>query len=263
MKKASGRTGGRVRGWGWCGLLAAIGLLSGCAATSVLSFAYEQANEGECVSAGCAAKAVLAHAIDKVTEGDPTPCRRLNTVERALSPRCGAYQPGSLLTKDVTASGLPRCPLTLAARDAAFWPMLPELLSKGAAPEACDTPPLVALAQASPCPDFSRASPEALGALRWLAQADAHAIHHDVVRMLSCPAARSYNRRTRLNSCPSSASTAGRKSIRNSRRAPTAGSRSPISSENTSSILSMVSTRFFPASASAGWARSTRSSTFI
>lgn len=190
MKKTSGRTGGRVRGWGWCGLLAAIGLLSGCAATSVLSFAYEQANEGECVSAGCAAKAVLAHAIDKVTEGDPTPCRRLNTVERALSPRCGAYQPGSLLTKDVTASGLPRCPLTLAARDAAFWPMLPELLSKGAAPEACDTPPLVALAQASPCPDFSRASPEALGALRWLAQADAHAIHHDVVRMLSCPAAR-------------------------------------------------------------------------
>jgi hypothetical protein len=29
-----------------------------------------------------------------------------------------------------------------------------------------------------------------LNALRWLAEADARAIHHDVVRMLSCPAAR-------------------------------------------------------------------------
>jgi hypothetical protein len=95
------------------------------------------------------------------------------------------------LTKDVTASGLPRCPLTLATRDATFWPMLPELLSKGAAPESCETPPLVALAQTAPCPDFSRASPQSRIALRWLAEADARAIHHDVVRMLSCPSARS------------------------------------------------------------------------
>lgn len=172
------------------GAMAVAGLFSGCAATSVLSFAYEQANEGQCVSASCAATAVIRHAIDKATEGDPTPCHRLNSVERALNARCGVYQPGTLLTKDVTASGLPRCPLTLAARDPKLWPMLPELLSKGAAPESCDEAPLVALAHASPCPDFSAATPASLQSLRWLAEADAHAIHHDVVRMLSCPSAR-------------------------------------------------------------------------
>jgi hypothetical protein len=174
----------------WLGLGAIAALTSGCAATSVLTFAYEQANEGQCISAGCAAVAVLGHALDKVTEGDPTPCHRLNSVERALNARCGDYRPGSLLTKDVMASGLPRCPLTLAARDPQHWPMLPELLAKGALPESCDQPPLVALAQALPCPDFAAASPESLTALRWLAEADARAIHHDVVRMLSCPKAR-------------------------------------------------------------------------
>lgn len=189
MTRESGRRGR----WRWvrgAALLAAIGLLSGCAATSVITFAYEQANEGECLSAGCAAKAVLKHALDKATEGDPTPCHRMNTVERALSTRCGPYQAGTLLTKDVTASGLPQCPLTLAARDPALWPALPELLSKGASPEACDTPPLVALAQASPCPDFELATAESRDALRWLAEADARTIHHDAVRMLSCPSAR-------------------------------------------------------------------------
>jgi hypothetical protein len=134
---------------------------------------------------------MLSYALDKATEGDPTPCRRLNTVERALSGRCGAYEPGSLLTKDVTASGLPRCPLALAARDATLWPVLPELIEKGGAPERCAESPLVALAQASPCPDFGAASAESLAALRWLAVVDARAVHHDVVRMLSCPAARS------------------------------------------------------------------------
>jgi hypothetical protein len=166
-------------------------LTGGCAATSVLTFAYEQANGGECISPGCAAGAMLSYALDKATEGDPTPCRRLNTVERALSGRCGAYEPGSLLTKDVTASGLPRCPLALAARDATLWPVLPELIEKGGAPERCAESPLVALAQASPCPDFGAASAESLAALRWLAVVDARAVHHDVVRMLSCPAARS------------------------------------------------------------------------
>ena len=171
-------------------LLAAIGLLSGCAATSVLAFAYEQSNEGQCISAGCAATAVLMHTLDKITEGDPAPCHKLNSVERALDARCGEYEPGSLATKDVTASGLPVCPLTLAARDPQFWPLLPELLSRGATPEACAVSPLAALAQAKPCPDFSRASPASLQAMRWLAQADAPAIQHDVVRMLSCPSAR-------------------------------------------------------------------------
>lgn len=174
-------------------------LMSGCAATSVASFAYERANQGECISAGCAAAAVLSYALDKATEGDPTPCHKLNSVERAMSNRCGVYQPGSLLTKDVTASGLPRCPLNMAARDPKLWPMLPELLSKGAAPENCDQPPLVVLAQAIPCPDFAAASAESLRSLRWLAENDTRAVHHDVVRMLSCPSARSVGLNTVLD----------------------------------------------------------------
>jgi hypothetical protein len=174
-------------------------LMSGCAATSVATFAYEQANKGECISAGCAAAAMLTYVVDKATEGDPTPCHKMNSVERALSNRCGVYQPGSLLTKDVTASGLPRCPLSMAARDPKHWAMLPELLSKGAAPEVCDQPPLVALAQANPCPDFSAAPGESLKSLRWLAENDTRAVHHDVVRMLSCPSARTAGLNTVLD----------------------------------------------------------------
>ena len=84
------------RRWGGAAaLLTALGLLSGCAATTLIGFAYEQAHEGQCVSAGCAAAAVLRHALDKATEGDPAPCRRLNSVERALSPRCGPMRPVS------------------------------------------------------------------------------------------------------------------------------------------------------------------------
>ena len=170
-------------------------LAAGCSApASLLVFAVEQGSstsqDPTCISAGCAAAAVIQHAYDKYTEGDPVPCRKLNSVARALSGRCGAAPPGSLLTKDVTRSGLPRCPLSLAARDARFWPLLPELLSKGAQPEACEEPPLVALAEAQPCPNFGAASAESLQALRWLAVADARSVNHDVMRMLSCPAAR-------------------------------------------------------------------------
>ena len=80
-------------------------MCAGCAATSLLSFAYEQSPEGKgnCVSAGCAATAVLGHVYDKLTEGGPTPCRKLNSVERALSGRCGAYEPGHLLAQDIKA----------------------------------------------------------------------------------------------------------------------------------------------------------------
>ena len=142
------------------------------------------------LAGGCTTAIVVAHVHGQITEGDPTPCVRLNSVERALSPRCGAFVAGSLQPRDVAASGLPRCPLTLAARDPQFWPVLPELLARGAAPEACAEAPLVALAQAAPCPDFSAASPAALQALRFLAEADTRAIQHDAVRMLSCPGAR-------------------------------------------------------------------------
>jgi len=142
------------------------------------------------LASGCTTTLVLMYAHGKLTEGDPAPCIKLNTVERALRERCGPFVHGSLATKDVTASGLPQCPLTLAARDPKFWPVLPELLAKGALPESCLDAPLVALAQAAPCPDFATASAAELQSLRWLAVADARSIHHDAVRMLSCPNAR-------------------------------------------------------------------------
>ncbi|MFT3663996.1 hypothetical protein [Piscinibacter sp.] len=145
---------------------------------------------GACLLGGCTTSLVVAHLYDKFTEGDPTSCHRLNSVERALQPRCGPYRGGSLKAEDVRVSGLPLCPLALAARDPAHWAMLPELIDKGASPEACTTPPWVALAQAQPCPDFAAASQAQREALRWLAEADARAIHHDVVRALSCPNAR-------------------------------------------------------------------------
>lgn len=146
------------------------------------------------LSSGCTTTAIALYAYDKLTEGDPKPCSKVSSVERALSTRCGTYQPGSLLTKDVTAPGLEQCPLTMAARDPRFWPVLPELVAKGAQPEVCTVPPLVALARAHAadgnCPDFSRATAEQIGALRWLAEADSRSIDHDVTRMLSCPSAR-------------------------------------------------------------------------
>jgi hypothetical protein len=145
---------------------------------------------GTLLTSGCTTTLVMMHVYDKLTDGDPTSCWKLNSVERAFQQRCGSYVAGSLTTKDVLASGLPICPLTLATREPAFWPMLPELIAKGATPEACATAPWVALAQANPCPDFSRAPAAQLESLRWLAEVDAHAIHHDVVRTLSCPNAR-------------------------------------------------------------------------
>lgn len=145
---------------------------------------------GSLLLGGCTTSLVVAHLYDKITEGDPASCHRLNSVDRALQPRCGPYRPGSLKAEDIHASGLPLCPLTLAARDPAKWAVLPELIEKGAAPEACTTAPWVALAQAHPCPDFGAAGAREREALRWLAEADARAIHHDVVRVLSCPSAR-------------------------------------------------------------------------
>ena len=50
--------------------------------------------------------------------------------------------------------------------------------------------PLAELAQVDACPDFASAAPKVRESMMWLAQADARAVHHDVVRMLSCPRAR-------------------------------------------------------------------------
>lgn len=145
---------------------------------------------GALLTSGCTTTLVVMHVYDKLTDGDPTSCFKLNSVDRALQERCGKFVAGSLQPKDIHASGLPICPLTVATRDPAFWPVLPELIAKGATPETCSVPPWVALAQAHPCPDFSRATPAELQALRWVAEADARALHHDAVRALSCPNAR-------------------------------------------------------------------------
>lgn len=139
---------------------------------------------------GCTTTIVLMHLHAKLTEGQPLPCMQLNSVERALQERCGKFETGSLVTRDVVAPGLGVCALTLAARDPQFWPVLPELLARGALPERCEQAPLRALAQADPCPPFERATQAQLDALRWLARADARAVSHDVMRMLSCPSAR-------------------------------------------------------------------------
>lgn len=145
---------------------------------------------GALLGSGCTTTLVLVHLHEKLTEGDPTPCIRLHSVERALTARCGKFEAGSLVTRDVQASGLPVCPLTLAARDPRFWPVLPELLAHGAMPERCAESPLRAMAEQLPCPPFENASRAELDAVRWLAEADARAVNHDVVRALSCPGAR-------------------------------------------------------------------------
>jgi len=145
---------------------------------------------GALLTSGCTTTLVVMHVVDKMTEGAPTACHKLNSVERALQQRCGDFVAGSLSAKDIAAPGLPLCPLTLAAREPAYWPVLPELIAKGAKPETCREAPWVALAQADACPDFGRATPAQLQSLRWLAEADARSIQHDVVRVLSCPRAR-------------------------------------------------------------------------
>lgn len=136
--------------------------------------------------------AIVKHVHDKLTDGDPVSCMRLDSVSRALSPRCGPHLSGSLRSEDLAAAQihLQACPLAIAAQDPRLWPVLPELLDKGAQPESCLQSPLLRLAQQPGCPDFAAASPEVLRAMSWMAEADARAIRHDVVRAFSCPSAR-------------------------------------------------------------------------
>jgi hypothetical protein len=171
-------------------LLCTLGL-GGCMATSFVAMAVERTSvaQGNCLTVGCASLEIAGYVYDQANEGAATPCRRLNTVARALSVRCG-YDAGSLDPHDVAASGLPVCPLTLATRDARLWPVLPELAAKGASLAQCHEAPLAALAEADACPDFAAATPEVLVALRGLAETDPHAVQYDVVRLLSCPNAR-------------------------------------------------------------------------
>ena len=133
---------------------------------------------------------VVKHVHARLTEGDPRPCAQLSSVDRALNPRCGEFVPGSLRPQDMGSTALGECALTVAARDVRLWPVLPELLAKGARPEACAQAPLVALAQANDCPGLTHTSADVKHALARLAQADGRAVHHDVVRWLSCPQSR-------------------------------------------------------------------------
>ena len=173
---------GRAAAMAW--LLAVAGGLGGCTAPAMMLGAAGVASDNSITWE------VVKHLHAKMTEGDDVPCVLLDSVQRALSPRCGAFVAGSLRSKDIATWQRQGCPLALAVRDPRLWPVVPELLDKGAQPEACDRSPLAELAQRDPCPDFGVASPASLGAIAWMAQADGRAIQHDVVRMLSCPNAR-------------------------------------------------------------------------
>ncbi len=166
--------------------LAATLLAGGCTTTALVVGAVSVATDTSM------SWAIVKHVHDKLTDGDPVSCLRLDSVSRALSPRCGAYRPGSLKREDLAVAQvhLQACPLAIATADARLWPVLPELLDKGAQPESCLQSPLVKLAQQPGCPDVSAASPEVLRAFAWMAEADARAIRHDVVRAFSCPGAR-------------------------------------------------------------------------
>ena len=164
----------------------ALGLLatSGCTTTSLLVGAAGVASDSS------VAWDIVKHIHTKLTEGDPTPCSMLDSVERALSPRCGTFVAGSVREADLASSPFAACALTSAAHDARLWPALPDLIAKGARPQTCALPPAVAFAQAHECPDLSAQTPEVRSAIIGLARTDSRAVHHDVVRWLSCPASR-------------------------------------------------------------------------
>lgn len=123
----------------------------------------------------------------KATEDDPRACFLVNSVQRALNGRCGAFVPGSLTPADIAQSGYSGCIVDIAVRDPKLWPAVPELIEKGAQPNRCFVSPLTELAELHPCPEFSKASPAVLASLRQMAETDPRAIRHDVFRMFSCP----------------------------------------------------------------------------
>ena len=164
----------------------ALGLLatSGCTTTSMLLGAAGVASDNS------VAWDIVKHIHAKLTEGDPAPCSQLDGVERALNPRCGAFVSDSLRSADIATSPFGACALTTAARDARLWPVLPELLAKGARPQTCAQPAGVAFAQAHDCPDLMALPADVRGAIVGMTRSDARAVQHDVVRWLSCPNSR-------------------------------------------------------------------------
>ena len=133
---------------------------------------------------------IAKHLYAKLTEGEPPLCSSLDSVERAISPRCGAFVRGSLRARDLAASPFGPCALTIAARDPRLWPALPELLDNGARPQTCTQSPIVALAQANDCPGLAATTQDQRDALTTLTQIDPRSLQPDVVRWLSCPASR-------------------------------------------------------------------------
>jgi hypothetical protein len=136
---------------------------------------------------GCITTAVILYS--KYGDKIPPLCSSLPSVERALTERCGGYKVGALDAKDVNVRVLSACPLTNFAGDPTLWHGLPELLAKGATPERCTKPPLLAMAEKSPCPAFTQMSASTRDAVRWLAVADAASLSGPVVHMLTCPEA--------------------------------------------------------------------------
>ena len=132
---------------------------------------------------------IVKHVHGKLTEDDPTPCRMLNSVKRALNPRC-EYEPGSIRFADVANSGLQSCPLATATRDARLWGAVPDLIAAGASTMQCARSPLQDLAEVDACPDFASAPRKVLDAFVTMAEVDPRAIRHDVFRMLGCRNAR-------------------------------------------------------------------------
>jgi hypothetical protein len=158
--------------------------LSGCTTTSLIISAAGVATDTSIPWA------IAKHVHQKITEGDPVPCIQLNSVQRALAERCGSFVPGSIKAADVEFAGFGVCPLSMAAREPQFWPVMTELLQKGARLQNCQQSPLVDLAQTHACPEVQNATPASLRTLTHLAQVDGRAVHHDVLRLLSCPNSR-------------------------------------------------------------------------
>ena len=158
--------------------------LGGCTTTSLLLSATGMATDTSMTWE------IVKHVHAQLTEGDPTPCASLDSVERALNPRCGPFVEGSLRAADIHSSKFGACALATAARETKLWPLLPELVAKGARPEACAQSAIVALAQANDCPDLNAVSADVRNTLDSLTRNDPRAVHHDVVRWLSCPNSR-------------------------------------------------------------------------
>src|SRR5678815_2547444 len=100
---------------------------------------------------------IVKHVHAQITADDPTPCVKLNSVQRALNARC-PFEPGSIRAADLAKSGLQSCALTVATSDPRLWRALPELIDKGAKSESCARSPLQDLAEADACPDFQSTS---------------------------------------------------------------------------------------------------------